>query len=99
MEYANRILELWQDAGEEEAGLRRRALQALDDCAESCAVCADACLAETDVTPLRACIGMNLDCADICRTTLAVISRRAVPADGVLTALLAACIEACRACE
>jgi hypothetical protein len=73
-------------------------MEALVDCAQTCAMCADACLDEQSVADLRRCIVLNLDCADVCNATFAVIARR-TSKDIVLTrALVQACIEACRAC-
>jgi hypothetical protein len=67
-------------------------------CAQACTVCADACLAEDDVSELRRCIGLNLDCADVCETTARVLSR-ATSSDLELTrSVLLACVQACRSC-
>ena len=44
-------------------------------CGETCTACADACLSEDMVAELTKCIRTNLDCADICTTTGAVLSR------------------------
>lgn len=73
-------------------------LHALDECARTCALCADACLAEDMVDQLRGCIRLNLDCAALCRTTGDVLSRQIAPDVAVLRATLEACIAACAAC-
>lgn len=73
-------------------------LKACHDCAAACTMCADACLAEDQVPMLRRCIRLNLDCAAICETTAAVLSRQTEPDPAVLRAQLQACIEACRVC-
>src|SRR3546814_3468642 len=50
-------------------------LHHLEECAQTCTMCADACLAEDMVGELRRCIRLNLDCADLCKTTAAEIGR------------------------
>ena len=54
-----------------------QAIDTLTTCAQACTACADACLSESpDALPqLTRCIRDNLDCADICATTAAVLSR------------------------
>jgi hypothetical protein len=67
---------------------------ALQDCAQTCSACADACLAEPDAAALAACIRLNLDCADVCTATARVLLR-----SGAITeTLLDACAQLCRAC-
>ena len=73
-------------------------LHHLEECAQTCLLCADACLAEDMVADLRRCIRLNLDCADLCRTTAAVLGRQVSPDPGVLRAVLEACRAACEAC-
>ncbi len=73
-------------------------LRALDECARTCALCADACLGEDMVDELRRCIRLNLDCAALCRTTGDVLSRLVEPDSTVLRATLEACVAACTAC-
>jgi uncharacterized membrane protein len=67
-------------------------------CAQACTVCADACLAEDDVAELRQCIGLNLDCADVCDTTTRVLSRAGSSDLEVTRSVLLACVQACRSC-
>ena len=74
------------------------AIEAALTCAGSCSACADACLHEDDVADRRACIGANLDCADICATTAKVLSRPG-PDTSTWRSLLQACIDACTACR
>jgi hypothetical protein len=73
-------------------------IEACSDCAESCTQCADACLAEDDVQHLTTCIRLNLDCADVCAATGRVVSRQTGYDADVTSAVLRACIEACRKC-
>src|SRR5688572_30922611 len=77
-------------------GLLVRCIEACYDCAESCTQCADDCLGEESVQELTTCIRLNLDCADICATTGRVVSRRTGYDADVTSAVLRACIEACR---
>src|SRR5688572_14053673 len=73
-------------------------LRACYDSAETCTSCADACLAEKDVQNLVRCIGLNLDCADICATTGRLLARFSEPETGLLRHQLQLCQEACEAC-
>ena len=73
-------------------------LHHLEECAQTCMLCADACLAEDMVAELRHCIRLNLDCADLCQTTAAVLGRQVEPDTTVVRAVLEACRTACEAC-
>jgi uncharacterized protein DUF6158 len=66
----------------------------LQDCAQTCSACADACLSEPDAAALVACVRLNLDCADVCIATARVLSRSGTTTE----ALLDACAQICRAC-
>ncbi len=74
------------------------AIDAVTACADSCTACADACLGEEQVSNLRRCIRLNLDCADLCRTTAAVLLRQTEPDLEVVGAAVLACAQACRSC-
>ena len=50
------------------------------------------------MAPLRRCIELNLDCADVCTTTSRVVARVTERSPEVVRPLLEACIAACRAC-
>ncbi len=67
-------------------------------CGQACGVCADACLGETMVAQLTQCIRLDLDCADVCFATGAVVSRQTGSNKDVISAMLSACETACRAC-
>jgi hypothetical protein len=73
-------------------------LHSLDECARTCTLCADACLGEEMVDQLRRCIGLNLDCAALCRAAGDVIARQSEPDPAVLRATREACAAACAAC-
>jgi len=73
-------------------------LHELEECAQTCTLCADACLAEDMVAELRRCIRLNLDCAALCRATAEILGRQVEPDTSVLRACLEACAAACAAC-
>ena len=76
-------------------------LAAIDEChacAQTCASCADACVAEQMVAELRQCIRLNLDCADVCAVTASLANRRTGSNEEVIRKVLDACITACRLC-
>lgn len=67
-------------------------------CVQACTACADSDVIEPDVATLRACVAINLVCADICDATARVLSR---PGQGDLLTvrdLLVTCVRSCTAC-
>lgn len=86
-----------------EIGLDRdliaEAVQVLNECAQACTACADACLGEEQVDELRKCVRANLDCADICNATLAVLSRHTGYDADTTRAQLESCLQACTSCS
>jgi len=90
------------DAHPGEIGLDRdllaHAVDTLVACAQACTACADACLSEDMVADLRRCVRTDLDCADVCDTTARVLSRHTAYDASVTRAVLAACVQVCRAC-
>jgi hypothetical protein len=75
-----------------------RTIDALIACEQACTACADACLSEPDPTVLAKCIRTNLDCADICSTTVRILSRHTGYDANLSRAQLQACLVACRSC-
>jgi hypothetical protein len=69
------------------------------DCAQTCASCADASLADDDVKMLARCVRFNLDCTDMCAATGAIATRHLVSESAMLREILTACELACRRCE
>ena len=67
------------------------------ECAATCTICADACLAEPDVQEMVRCIRLCLDCADACTTTGRMAMRQTEANIGVLREFLSACVAACGA--
>ncbi len=81
-----------------DAGLLAAAIDAALECFQTCTACADACLSEQDVASMVKCIRDDLDCADVCATTVKVLSRH-TGYDANVTALqLETCVQACRTC-
>lgn len=78
---------------------RAHAAQALNDCAEICSVCADACLWEKDPAMLRRCIIFNLECADACRFASRSIIRLDEGAGTLLRPIVHACLTAIQLCR
>ena len=74
------------------------AIDACLTCVQACTACADSDLIEPDVATLRACIALNLMCADICDTTARVLSRPAQWDLLTVRDLLATCVRSCTAC-
>jgi hypothetical protein len=83
-------------------GIDRQALieciEACFDCAQACTACADACLSEDMVAELSKCIRTDLDCADICGATGAVISRHTGYDANITRSVVEACRVVCRSC-
>lgn len=67
-------------------------------CFQASAACADACLAEPDVSSMVRCIRTDLDCSDTCVTTAAALSRRTEWDLDVLRSTVEACLVSCRVC-
>lgn len=67
-------------------------------CAQTCTACADACLGEPMVQQLVHCIGLNLDCADICEVTGRLLSRQTTVDESLWQHQLQACMIACGLC-
>jgi hypothetical protein len=74
---------------------------AIDSCLTSvgvCTACADSDLIERDVATLRACVAINLACADICDATARVLSRPGQWDLLTVRDLLVTCVRSCTAC-
>jgi hypothetical protein len=81
-----------------DADLLAGTIELLQDCANTCTLCADSCLSERDIALLARCIRLNQDCVDICDATGRVISRLTEYDWNVTRPLLEACISVCRSC-
>jgi hypothetical protein len=67
-------------------------------CLVSCTSCADACIGGYDPKAMAECIRTDLDCADICAATIAVLTRQTNTNAAVQRAQLQAMVAACKAC-
>lgn len=72
----------------------RSCIAACNACADACDHCARACLSEADVAPLARCIGLDIDCAAVCRVAAGAMARDSECS----RALCRACAEVCQAC-
>lgn len=73
-------------------------IDTINDCAQACTACADACLSEDRVAELTKCVRVNLDCADVCVATSRVLSRHTGYDANLTRSLLEACAMACKSC-
>jgi Domain of Unknown Function (DUF326) len=64
----------------------------------NCTACADACLSEDMVAEMTKCIRTDLDCADLCAATGAVLSRHTGYDANITKATIEACRVACGSC-
>ena len=83
---------------EVDRGALARCIAECFDCALSCTACADADLAEEDVSELRRCIRLCLDCADVCDATGRVVSRQTEYEPETSRAQVESCRRSCSAC-
>ncbi len=74
------------------------AANALSECVVACTLCADACLAEDNVGMMRRCIRSDLDCAEICASTLRLILRQTETVAEIVRQQVHACVIACQLC-
>lgn len=87
-----------KDLGHVDKAKLAECIEACFACAQTCTACADACLSEDMVAELVKCIRTNLDCADICATTGAALSRHTGYDANVTRSFLQACGATCKAC-
>jgi hypothetical protein len=69
-------------------------LTELLNCATQCDICYRACLEEKEAAHLIKCIGLDRECADLCRLTASLLVRGAERIDKYLKL----CAEVCTAC-
>ena len=98
MSRLNEMLKSHPHPASSEGEEARRTVEALAECAQSCTICADACLEEEDVQAMVACIRLCLDCAEVCRVTETLMARPSHRDAPALRAQLEACIAICMAC-
>jgi hypothetical protein len=75
-----------------------RCIEECYSCGQTCTSCADECLGEENVKSLTRCIGLNLDCADVCNIA-GRIATRLTGSDGeLIRRVIDTCAAACRLC-
>ena len=98
MAYAEPMLETHPWPGNVDRAALGECIEACFECAQACTSCADACLSEDQITELRKCIRLDLDCADVCDATGRVLTRQTEYDAPTSMALLEACRETCATC-
>ncbi len=98
MGQAKQMLDTHPWPGNVDREVLARCIEECFSCSQTCTSCADACLSEERVGHLRKCIRLNLDCADICATTGAVLTRQTEYDAPTSKAQLEACREVCATC-
>jgi uncharacterized membrane protein len=98
MSYARQLLDTYPGTANIDAGLLAAAIDTLSDCAQACIADVDADLSEQNLTEMVTCIRLCLDCADVCTSTIGVISRQASYDANVTRPLLQACVAICKSC-
>lgn len=69
-------------------------IEACIRCAQECEHCADACLSEREVAKMADCIRLDKDCAEICWSAAAYMSRGSQFSQGICRI----CADICEAC-
>lgn len=98
MSYTRELLETHPGVRQVDRDLLADTIDAIQDCAQACNACADACLSESTPAELVRCISLDLDCAEVCYTTVRILSRQSDYDPNVTGAMLEACARVCRAC-
>ena len=73
-------------------------IEACRACLVTCNSCADACIGGEDPKAMAECIRTDLDCADICVATIAVLTRQTKTNASIQKAQVHAMAAACKAC-
>lgn len=74
-------------------------IDACNECADACDNCATAFLDEKNIDELANCIRIGLDCADICRTASALMSRGSDFIELICSLCVTACVNCADECE
>jgi hypothetical protein len=74
-------------------------IRLLADCLSECNHCATSCLEEENVEELTNCIKLDLDCAQICGTAIAFLSRNSAHAEHILQECAEICDQCADECE
>ena len=95
MSHTRQMLDAGRSSGVFDLDDLAAAIDACGECVQSCTSCAGADVVEEDVAELRRCIGLCLDCADVCAATARVLSRQGRYDTLMVQRLLQACVRAC----
>jgi hypothetical protein len=79
--------------------MNQQLIQTLTNCARICEMCAASCLSENDVKMLTKCIKLDLDCAEICKTTATLLQRDSEVSDSILNIYVEICRKCAEECE
>jgi len=74
-------------------------IDACSVCEFACLACAEASLAERELTPLSRCVRLALDCAEVCLATRSLMVEALLIAPRLVQAQLDVCARLCAACE
>ena len=95
MSFARDMLEASPVRSELDRDAVAAAIEACLTCAQTCTSCANSDLAEPDVGDLARCAALCIDCADVCLTTMRVLSRPFAADHRVTHHVLRACVVTC----
>ncbi len=95
MSFARDMLEASPVQGELDRDAVAEAIEACLTCAQTCTSCANSDLAESDVAELARCAALCINCADVCLTTMGVLSRPFASDHRVTHQVLRACVLTC----
>jgi hypothetical protein len=98
MSYSRQMLDTFSRTVTVDPGVLAAAIDAMNDCAQSCTADNAADLGEHHLAELVRCIRLCLDCTDICYAAQAVASRLVDYDPAVLRPLLESCVAICRSC-
>ncbi len=98
MSYARQMLDSYPRRFNVDASVLAATIDALNDCAQAWTEDVDDDLSEQNVPELIKCIGLCLDCADVCTATVCVTSRQTEYDSNITKPLLEACVVTCKSC-
>jgi hypothetical protein len=98
MSYARQLLDAHPGTLNADAGMLAATIDALSDCAQACIADADDDLREENLAEMVACIRLCWDCADVCTSTLGVVTRQTAYDTSITRPLLEACVAVCKSC-
>lgn len=79
--------------------LVNRAVEACNGCATACQHCILACLEEENVSHLKRCIQLDLECAALCRSAAEIMTLKSVHSGEICKICAVACHACAEECE